>query len=206
MTDTPLRQSPLAQFISENRNTVPAGEAGVILTELPFLGYINLRGNPKEQEFLKTVERTLEVSLPLKPNTGSVVNKVNVLWLGPDEWLLITPSDQETQLSQTLRNSLSRIPASVTDITGSQTLLKLSGQNSLKLIAKGCSLDLHPRVFGSGQCAQTVLAKAPIVVWKPDGTSSYNIIVRRTYADYLAHWLKDAGYEYGLALLPESSG
>ena len=205
MAETPLRQSPLGQFISENRNPVPTREDGVILTEIAFLGYINLRGNPREKGFLKAVEKTLGVNLPLKPNTRSVANKVNILWLGPDEWLLITPSDQETHLSQTLGNSLSQIHASVTDITGGQTLLKLSGQSSAKLIAKGCSLDLHPRVFGSDQCAQTLLAKTPIVIWKPDGTSSYNIIVRRTYADYLAYWLKDAGYEYGLTLLPESS-
>ena len=206
MSDTPLRQSTLAQFVSENRAAVPTRESSVLLTELPLLGYVNLRVNPNDQRFLKAVEKTLGVNLPLKPNTGSVANTVSVLWLAPDEWLLITPSDQETQLVQTLGDSLGQIPTSVTDITGSQTLLKLSGQSALKLIAKGCSLDLHPRVFGSGQCAQTVLGKAPIVVWKPDETSSYNIIVRRTYADYLAHWLKDAGYEYGLALLPESSG
>lgn len=205
MADTPLRQSPLAQFISENRNAVPTRETSVILTEIPFLGYINLRGNPGDKGFLEAVEKTLEVSLPLKPNTGSVVNKVTILWLGPDEWLLITPSDKETHLYQTLGNSLSQIHASVTDITGGHTLLKLSGQSSTKLIAKGCSIDLHPRVFGSAQCAQTLLAKTPAVIWKPDGTSSYNIIVRRTYADYLAHWIKDAGYEYGLAFLPETS-
>ena len=206
MSDTPLRQSTLAQFVSENRATVPTREPSVLLTELPLLGYVNLRGNPNEQRFLKAVEKTLGVNLPLKPNTGSVANTVSVLWLAPDEWLLITPSDQETQLVQTLGDSLGQIPTSVTDITGSQTLLKLSGQSALKLIAKGCSVDLHPRVFGPGQCAQTILAKVPIVIWRPDDTPTYNIVVRRTYADHLARWLEDAGYEYGLALLPASSG
>ncbi|MDP7578009.1 MAG: sarcosine oxidase subunit gamma family protein, partial [SAR202 cluster bacterium] len=123
MSDTPLRQSPLAQFVSENRATVPTREGSVLLTEIPLLGYVNLRGNPNEQRFLKAVEKTLGVNLPLKPNTGSVTNTVSVLWLAPDEWLLITPSDQETQLVQTLGDSLGQIPTSVTDITGSQTLL-----------------------------------------------------------------------------------
>ena len=195
----------MAQFIAEDRASVPADKAGVLLGERPLLGYVNLRGDPAEQRFLEAVEGVLGVGLPLEPNTVSVAREMAALWLGPDEWLVVTPPDQETGLAQALADPLREMFASGTDVTGGQTLVNLGGPRVRDLLAKGCSLDLHPRVFVPGRCAQTMLAKATVVIWRPDGTPSYNVIVRRTYADYLARWLEDAAQEYGLAMQPGSA-
>jgi heterotetrameric sarcosine oxidase gamma subunit len=48
----------------------------------------------------------------------------------------------------------------------------------------------------AGRCAQTTFAKATAVVAnKADG--SYDLIIRRSFADYIAQWLLDAGQEFG---------
>ena len=58
----------------------------------------------------------------------------------------------------------------------------------------GCSIDLHPRVFGVGDCAQTVLAHAPVVVWRRE--SDFWILVRASFAGHLAAWLADSALEF----------
>ena len=58
-----LRQeSPLAGFRS-NTAAGEAGSPGVILTERPFLGYVNLRGDAGDATFLAAVEGVLRVAL-----------------------------------------------------------------------------------------------------------------------------------------------
>jgi sarcosine oxidase, subunit gamma len=123
-----------------------------------------------------------------------------VCWLGPDEWLLVTPEGRCAAIEAALRTALVGVRSAVTDISGGQTVVALRGGAVRDLLAKGCPLDLHPRVFAAGQCAQSHLAKAPVLIRQLDGEPSFEIVVRRSYADYLWLWLEDAAAEYGLAV------
>jgi len=66
------------------------------------------------------------------------------------------------------------------------------------VLAKGCTLDLHPRSFATGRCAQTGLAKASILISKFDDVPTFEVFVRRSFAEYLALWLQHAGAGYGI--------
>jgi sarcosine oxidase subunit gamma len=66
---------------------------------------------------------------------------------------------------------------------------------------KGCSLDLHPREFGPGRCAQSTLAKAQIILHQLDDGPTYDLYVARSFAEYLWAWLEDASLEYGMAVV-----
>ena len=57
-----------------------------------------------------------------------------------------------------------------------------------------------PTLDDIGQCAQSHLAKAPILLRRLDRRSSFEIIVRRSFADYFWLWLEDAAAEYSLAV------
>jgi sarcosine oxidase subunit gamma len=60
------------------------------------------------------------------------------------------------------------------------------------VLAAGCALDLHPRAFGPGRCAQTLLARAAVILEQTSGEPAYRIYVRPSFAGYLADWLRDA--------------
>jgi sarcosine oxidase, subunit gamma len=65
------------------------------------------------------------------------------------------------------------------------------------VLGKGCALDLHPRVFGAGAAAQTMLGQAGVILLAVSGTGDdYRILVRASFARYLADWLLDAAGEY----------
>ena len=166
-----------------------------------FLGHLNLRGDPADQALLAAVEGVLGFGLPLEPNTVAEAGELAALWLGPDEWLVLTPPGQEAGLAGALRDALGDVFAAVTDVTGGQTVINLRGASVRDVLAKGCTLDLHPRAFGPGRCAQTLVAKAMVTVRQVDESPSFDLIVRRSFADYLAQWLEDAAQEYGLAVI-----
>lgn len=196
-------ESPLAGFLS-NTAAGDTGRPGVILTERPFLGYVNLRGDAGDATFLAAVEGVLGVALPLEPNTIAEGEDATVCWTGPDEWLLILPPGAQTRVVAALREALGGRHASAVDTTGGYTVVNVAGARRRELLAKGCTLDLHPRSFSPGQCAHTNLGKAGVLlIPRGDGSDarSLDVIVRRSFADYLGIWFEHSGREYGLRMI-----
>lgn len=194
MSSEVRRESPLLGFAPEAN-----AQSGVQISERPFLGHVNLRGSAGNDAFLKAVEGPLGFSLPLISNTVSHGAGLAALWLGPDEWLIITPTDGESDIVASMDGALGDMHSSITDQTGGQTIIRINGPSARDLLAKGCTLDLHPTVFGPGRCAQTLVAKAMATIVYVDDAPTFDLVVRRSFADYLRSWLQDAALEYGLA-------
>jgi sarcosine oxidase subunit gamma len=53
-------------------------------------------------------------------------------------------------------------------------------------------IDLHPRAFGPGRCAQTLLARANVIVHQVGDEPRYRLYARPSFVAYLAAWLNDA--------------
>ncbi len=88
--------------------------------------------------------------------------------------------------------------AAVNDVSGGNVVLRLSGARTRQLFAKGCTLDFHPDVFNVGECAQSGLGKAAVLFGLVDDAPTFDVIVRRSFADYLVKWLRHSGSEYGI--------
>lgn len=200
MPDLLQPKSPLSVFFNGARNASRLPSPGVELSERPFLGYLNLRGEIEAPQFLQAVERSLGIGIPVRANTFVENDRVTILWLGPNEWLLITKAGSEIEIAQNLREALQGIWSAVTDVTHGQTIIRVRGARVLDVLRKGCSLDLHPAIFGPGCCAQTLLSKVGVVIRWVDPSPAFDLIVRRSFAEYLARWIEDAAAEYGLAL------
>ena len=198
MPDSILRESPLARFRLGARATHSPGRAGVIAREHAFLGHINLRGNARHPRFVGAVSDVLGDGLPLVANTVTDVQGITMYWLGPDEWLIVTPGERRAAIEGELRKVLAGLRVAVTDVSGGQTVLQLHGAHVRDVLAKGCPIDLHPRAFSIGQCAQSHLAKAPILIGQIENQPYFELIFRRSFADYLWTWLEGAAAEYGL--------
>jgi sarcosine oxidase subunit gamma len=167
------------------------------LSTTGFASLLNLRGSADNGEFVSGVQRVLGVSLPLTPNHWHDDHKRIALWLGPDEWLIITSDGEAAAIEKKLRDaSADDSRLSVVDVSASYTGFVLAGTAAREVLAKGCLLDLHPSAFGSGQCAQTVLAGTRVTLRVTDDFSAIEIWVRNSFARYLAEWLADAMAEY----------
>jgi sarcosine oxidase, subunit gamma len=70
-------------------------------------------------------------------------------------------------------------------------IVELTGPSSRDVLASCCALDLHPRVFGPGQCAQTLIAKAPVLLSQVDAAPTYRLFIRPSLAEYVVSWLVD---------------
>lgn len=190
-------RSPLIDFLTSHESA-DAQSAGLYLSERPFLAYLILKG--EGSEFLNRVERCLEIPVPVHANTFTANDDITLLWLAPNEWLLIAASEREAKIAHNLRASLDGVFGAVTDVTHNQTILHIQGDRVLDVLRKGCSLDFHPSVFGPNRCAQTLFDKVGITILRAGPSLSFDLIVRRSFAEYVALRIKDAAEEYGFAL------
>ena len=130
---------------------LPAGAGELTLTELVPPGQVNVRGDPADQRFASKTGAVLGCVLPTAPNSVQTAADVTVMWLGPDEWLVLTEPGAETDMVARLQEALAETPSSIVDVSGNRVQLRLSGDHARDVLAKGCPLDLHPRVFRPGQ-------------------------------------------------------
>jgi len=185
-------QSPLVQIDLDLAN-IPAEV--LTLGELPYLGHINLRCSTQNTELMSALAEVIGGSIELENNTFKQYGSCAVFWYGPDEWLLLTPAGEQAALLRKIRNAIGDSFASVTDVSGGNTVVEVAGSSATALLKKGLTIDLHDGVFGAGQCAQTLLAKTNVTIYKTD-KPGYCLIVRRSFADYLGHWLLDSAREF----------
>lgn len=169
------------------------GQPGVTVAEKPDIGAINLRGQPDEAGFMDAVEGALGVAPPTTPNTVAAANDIEVLWLAPTEWLVRCDLDAQKALEEKLETATADQFTAVNDVSGYYTTLTISGRNARELLTRGTPLDVHPRVFGPGKCAQTVFAQASVILIPREAATAYfQMIVRRSFADYVWRWLDSA--------------
>ncbi|MDE0840604.1 MAG: sarcosine oxidase, gamma subunit family protein [Porticoccaceae bacterium] len=201
--ETPLMHA-YGQFSHQQyraNSEVTRGELGfcVVIKELPLCSQLNIRGDAACQNFTSGIQQVLGIELPTEPGCWHFSAEHSLYWLGPDEWLLVSqgPSpDLEAKLRAALSGHISLV-----DVAGGQSILNLRGAApALAILLKKSSVydfgGWSDAVDGRGRCAQTTFAKASAVVAnRPDG--SFDLVVRRSLADYIGRWILDAGREFG---------
>jgi sarcosine oxidase subunit gamma len=185
-------RSPLADW---SVRFADASAADVRIVEVPFLAQLDLRADPGNRVLLDRLGAVLGVTPPTEPNTAIVEDAGGrrVLWLGPDEWLIIAPPGTASDMEAALRDALAADPtAAVVDVSANRTTLSLAGSAAREVLESGCSIDLHPRVFGPGSCAQTLVGRTGVILLQVSPEPDYRLLVRPSFAAYLAAWLLDA--------------
>ena len=198
MTEAIIRShglEPLVNVISQSNSS----GSGISIRIDSQVGHLNLRADCSDNDCVEALESQLGQSLPTTPNTLSE-GEHRIYWLGPDEWLILTDLPQLRLLVEKLRQAADGKHVALNDVSGGQIVLRLDGTGVRDLLAKGCTLDLHPRVFTAGMCAQSGLAKANVLIGLAGQTESFDIVVRRSFSDYLLRWLLHGADEFGVTI------
>ena len=168
---------------------------GLCISELPPSAKLLLqaRGNP--EAIGRAVNPVLGFDLPARPNT-SVTGNPAALWLGPRKWLIILDSPNGRELQQQLETAMFGTPSLVSDLSDARAGIEVSGTQARTVLARVCALDLDARFFGPGQCAQSLLARVPLLLHQVDQAQTYHLYVDRSLAAYAWEWLSDAAGEF----------
>jgi sarcosine oxidase subunit gamma len=186
------RTSPLGHYAERFAEASTPGV--IVFREIPFATQLTLRLSQAASAGDQIAE-VLGGGLPQAPNTACHFDNRDVIWMGPDEWLVVAPSAQGGLFEPAIRTAFGGAHASVVDVSAQRTIIEVSGSSARDVLAKGCAIDLHPAAFGEGRCAQTLIARAHVLLLARAGTDSIWVFVRASFAEYMAEWLLDASLE-----------
>ena len=187
-------RTPLADSAVESHDG-DGEQAGIWFSELQLLDHLTFRcqaSDPQQQAF----EQIMGCPLPVAPLSAVCTEGCTIRWLSPDEWLITIPPGAAFGLETAFRATMPGL-FSLVNGSGGMTVFRLRGPNVIDLLKKSVSVDLHSSVFPENKVVSTNFAKATCVLHRtaPD---AFDLVVRRSYADYIWRWIADAGREFGL--------
>jgi len=183
--------------ITELKDSTIQEYSGITFMELAFVKKINIRGNPSDNNFMSSNGKILEAALPIKPNTYTNNGKIKILWLGPNEWLVVDENPNENnELISKLENINNREESSITDISENRTVIRIAGKKLFTLLSKFLVLDLDQNLSNESSVAQTLFVKVPIILVRNYSNEigqipEIDIFTNRSHSNYIYKLLID---------------
>jgi sarcosine oxidase subunit gamma len=160
---------------------------GVMLTPGPSLTRHVFRGRAA---VIEKAGEAFGVALPRAACRAAAHGDRSALWLGPDEYLLLSPAGSGEALEMAFAEALGGAAYALVDVSHRQVGLTVAGPDAVALLNAECPLDLRPAAFPVGMCTRTLFGKAEIVLWR-----------QAQSAFYLEYWRSFAAYVLELARL-----
>jgi methylglutamate dehydrogenase subunit D len=175
------------------------GAPGLVLQEFTCVALASVIARKGQAaQVAAAAQQAFGASLPPTPATA-VGNDLAFVWSGPGHWLALGPP--ATEPPEARLGAVFGLHASVFDQSGSRVLLELRGPRVRDVLAKGVSIDLHPRAFRTGDAAVTTASHLAVHLWQVAEEPVYRLLVVRTYFDSLWRWLAASAAEYGCEVL-----
>ncbi|MFK7890333.1 MAG: sarcosine oxidase subunit gamma [Granulosicoccus sp.] len=172
-----------------------AQAAALKLIAMPVCGLLMLRASSDAEALGKALSTRCGMTLPARLSSNQKVD-LCIRWMSPDQWLLSCPLQTVYGVERDLRQSVEGHIA-IGNGSGGYSTLHLQGDNARSVLMKSTGYDVDPQHFTAGKVVNTMVAKAQATL-RCVSTDHYELLVRRSLADYLWRWLLHAGEEYDM--------
>ena len=155
---------------------------------------MNLRG--KNRDFITKIGKELSIITPVDPNTSASNEKLNLLWLSPDEWLLYSNHmiglKDANFLDDKLFNEISKKKlGSVTNVSDHWIMINLNGKKVFELLSAGCPYNFNNFKNSKGAVTQTLFNHIDVIIHNKN-VNDLNLFVRRSFSEHLFLWMNDS--------------
>jgi sarcosine oxidase subunit gamma len=172
---------------------------GVTLSERTGVGLATIAARRGQASRLAaTMRDTYGIALPAGPK---VVRGRDLTIMGTalGQWLAVSDTLAYGALADDLASRVTGV-ASVTDQSDGRAIVRISGPRARDVLAKGLPIDLHPKVFGTGDAATTVASLIGVQLWQVDDAPTYDLAVFRGYAESFWYWITSSAAEFGYVI------
>lgn len=189
-------RSALTGLINPGHYGRREGGAGIRFSEVKNFSLANITAFKNCRKPLeKAINECFGLYLPAGPQRIEK-NGVAIVGLGPDQWLAIGYEENSADLFGKLEKASSDF-AAIVDQSDARAIIRVSGPDARKALAKGASIDLDARVFYTNSMATTFAAGLWINLWQVNDLPTYEISVFRGFSASLVSWLKSSAEEFG---------
>lgn len=195
-----LRRSALAGVLKCGTFGANVQQPTVTFAERRPAALLRLSAAEDDVDFAGVVRSIVGLELPRAPNTANASDGRALLWLAPQQWLLVCDGEQILIGEQQLQAALDKTGATVVDVSHAYLVITVSGGRARDVLAKGVPIDVDPVAFEVGACAQTCLGDMNVLLGVRD-TQTIDLYVGRSYATSLWHWLRVSAAEFGYSVV-----
>jgi len=151
---------------------------------------INLRG--KSKDFFAKTGKILSIILPTEASTSSCNEKVNCLWLSPDEWMIYFVEDNNKNIFENLFDEISKLNiGAITDVSSQWICINLKGKKVFDLLMAGSPFNFNEFRNNKNAVTQTLLNHIGVTLHHIE-MNEINLFVRKSFSKHLLYWLNDS--------------
>ena len=145
-------------------------------------GMISLRGDLSNGKLANAVKSVAGVKPP-STNGIAVKDGATVLWMSPDELLLMLPYADTTSAVGSLGSALSGQHHMAANVSDARAVLRLEGPYVREVLAKLAPVDLHPDALSDETLVRSRLGQVAAAFWLSGDSAT--VICFRSVADYV---------------------
>ena len=197
--------TPLSRIYAAGRHGVEESAAGLAMAELTDFELLQVMARRGQWGAVaQACAQAYGKAAPADPQAVEADGAL-LIWSGPDQFFVLSAREAGAALEKA-RSAFSGI-ASLSEQSDGRSLIRISGSRARDMLAKVCSLDLHPAVFPVGAAAASSIDHTSVNLWrgqdadvKEGGEATFYLLVFTTFAESLWHTLLDSGAEYGVTI------
>jgi len=131
-------------------------------------GMITLRGNLASTKLRDVCTEITGQGLP-GFGRANVDGGTGLLWMSPDELLVLVPHDAVSGAIARIDAALSGQHYLAVDVSDARSVIAVDGPAAREVIAKLCPVDMSAEAFGPGTFRRTRMAQIAAAIWmEPD--------------------------------------
>jgi sarcosine oxidase subunit gamma len=162
-------------------------EGLIDVSEMAPQGMVTLRGDLSSPVLQAAVTDLTGVTMP-GLRGAQMAGDSGLLWMSPDELLVLVPYRQAAQAVQRLTTALAGEHFLVLNVSDARVMFQLRGTQLRDVLAKVAPLDTSPEAFPVGELRRTRFAQVAAGVWLTDqGTA--RVFCFRSLAEYMFNLL-----------------
>jgi sarcosine oxidase subunit gamma len=135
-------------------------------------------------------EAARRLDLPA-PQCSEVKGDVTALWLGPDQWLLVSDHMLPSVSAERCERELGSLLHHTVDLSAALACARLRGARVRELMAMASGVDWSTAAFPAGHCRRTRFARIAAIVHAVEN-DVIELYYDRSYRRYLERWFAHA--------------
>jgi sarcosine oxidase subunit gamma len=195
MSSVAQRVSPLADVAVQGRFGADRGVPGVRLSVRHPVSIVTVMTRKgKAKAFSEALKASCGFAAP-GPGQSASGKRATIHWAGFEQYYVVADGYREGELYSMLADTLSGM-ASCADQSHGRVIIRIAGPRARNVLSKGTPVDLHPTVFGPGQCCVTQMAHVGVHLAQV-GEDAFELSVFRGFSESFWEWLTEQSEEFG---------
>ncbi|XDA96926.1 sarcosine oxidase subunit gamma family protein [Sulfitobacter sp. LCG007] len=153
------------------------------ISEATRQGMITLRGDLSHVALKNAATGIAAVDMP-DPRKAHVEQDRGILWMSPDELLVLCPYDEVPGAMAKLASTQGGTHALAVNVSDARALFHVGGPRAREVLAKLCPVDFSPEAFGPGTFRRTRMAQVAAGIWMERADEFY-VMCFRSVAQYV---------------------